>query len=121
MCDKFGALARSLAMGFDPATVKLDQMSHYRQAQAKPAVFTGHAAIALAESLEDYWQEIRSNSFAGVGHNEFDVRIGSLHADLNGPAIGSEFDRVGEQIPEHLLQAVGIAGCRSHTAGSMNS
>ena len=59
---EFGALARPLAVGFNLATVKLDKMSHYCEAQAKPAVLASGAAVALAESIEDYRQEVRLQS-----------------------------------------------------------
>lgn len=77
-------------------------------------MFTGGAAVALAETIEDKGQEFRIDSSTGVGDNKFGVRIVSLQADLNAPAVGSEFDRVREQVPEHLLQAVRITGNRTY-------
>src|ERR1700730_3796571 len=63
--------------------------------------------------MEDKGQQFPIDSSTGVGDNKFGVRIGSLQADLYAPAVGSEFDRVREKVPEHLLQAVEGTAYRS--------
>src|SRR6202023_3512692 len=97
------------------AAVELDEVSDDREAETESAVFAGSAGVALAEALEDQGEQVSIDSFAIVGDSDFDVRIDLLRADLNTAALGSKLDRVGEQVPEDLLQAVGIA--RPRTGG----
>jgi hypothetical protein len=42
-----------------------------------------------------------------------EVRVNSLKYNLHSTAARSEFDRVGQQIPDDLLKPAGIAGNRA--------
>ena len=71
------------------------------------------AAVGLAEPVEDVGQEIRADAHAVVAHPDLGVAVaGALQADLDAAAGRGELDGVREQVPDHLLQAVGIAGDR---------
>ena len=45
---------------------------------------------------------------AGVADAQLDVRIHALQQHLDLAALGRELDRVGQQVPHHLLQARGV-------------
>ena len=47
-----------------------------------------------------------------VAHDDAHAAVALLDADGHRPARGRELDRVGQEVPDHLLQAVGIAGDR---------
>ena len=48
-------------------------------------------------------------------HHDLDVGVHALQPDLHAPAPRRELHRVGQQVPDDLLQAVGVAG---HGAGA---
>ena len=89
-------------------------MAHDREAEAQPAVVAGVGGIALAEALEDVGKDLRADALAGVLDGDHHVGIDPLDARGDAPAPGRELDRVRDQVPDHLPQAVGVAG---HQAG----
>jgi len=54
-------------------------------------------------------QELGRDADAGVGDAQLDVGVHPLQADLHLSATFREFHGVREQVPQHLLQAFGIA------------
>ena len=73
-----------------------------------------HAAVGLAEALEDMRQEFGGQPDARVADRDFDARVDPLEAQLNLPVLRRELHRVGEQVPDDLPQPIGIAGDRAH-------
>src|SRR5499426_2334968 len=69
--------------------------------------------VGLAKPLEDVRQKLRTDSLAGVFDDQFQMGAGALQPRLHAPARRSEFDRVRDQVQDHLLQAVGVAGNQS--------
>jgi hypothetical protein len=57
-------------------------------------------------------QKVRLDAAARVGDHDLGVAGLPLQGDGDGPAAGSELHRVGQEIPHHLLEAVGISGDR---------
>ena len=106
---KRGALVDSAARRIDRAAVHLDELPGYRQPQAEPAAFTGDAGVRLAEPLEHMRKEFRRDADAGIADGNFHVRIDAFEADLHPAAAVRELDRIRQQIPQHLLQALRIA------------
>jgi hypothetical protein len=54
-------------------------------------------------------QQVHPDPLSGIAHHHLHLRAHAAHHDLHAPALGREFHRVGDEIPHHLLQAVGIA------------
>src|SRR5262249_27450842 len=48
--------------------------------------------------------------FAGVAHCDLDVGRFARDPHWALPGSGSEFDRVREQVPDRLLQSIGVSG-----------
>src|SRR5215813_11893800 len=66
--------------------------------------------ISLLESVEYVGQEIFTDPLAGVSHNDLDVGICAARMNLDTPMLRSKFDRIGQQVPDHLLQSFRV--CR---------
>ena len=97
----------------DRAAVQLDDVADDRQAQAEAAGLARRAGVGLAEPLEHERQELRLNADAGVADDDLDVRVDALEPHLHAAALRRELDGVRQQVPDHLLQAIGIAGDRA--------
>src|SRR5262245_58941512 len=90
--------------------MQLDQVFDERQAEAEAAVPFGARGVGLSEAVKDIWQEIRPDAFARVAHGDANVRVHALQARFDAASLRGELDGVGEQVPDHLLQAGGVAG-----------
>jgi hypothetical protein len=109
------AEAWAFTLDLDAPAVQLDEVAHDRQSESKSAVTPRRRAVGLTEALEHVRQELRLDPEAGVGHAQLQMRGGTRERDAD-PAVGRrELHGVGEQIPDHLLQAIGIAV--HHVAG----
>src|SRR5207244_4560224 len=88
-----------------------------RQAQTEPATL---AAAALGETVEDVRQQRGVDALPAVAHDDADaVLTRALDGDGDGALVRGELDRVGQEVPDHLLQAVGVTvhrrqGLRAH-------
>ncbi len=69
--------------------------------------------VGLAEAIEDEWQECRIDADAAVTHRDFCVGMPLLDPHLDPTAGRREFDGVGEQVGNHLLESIGIAARRA--------
>src|SRR2546429_9047246 len=96
-------------MRHNHATVKAHDLLDYGQPEANsmPAL---SGTIRLPKAIEYSLQRGGFDALSRVGHDDFDVRIYPLHADLDFAAVRSEFDGIGDQVPNHLLQPPRIAG-----------
>src|SRR5205823_6915678 len=90
----------------DPAAVQIDQVPDDREPEAEAAMGTGTAALRLSETIEDVWQESRADPHPRVLDRDLRVAVDALETDLDTPPPGRELDRVGQQVPHDLLQAV---------------
>jgi hypothetical protein len=88
--------------------MQFHQMAHYRQPQAETAMCPPRVAFELAEAVEDEGEKLRLDPHAGVAHNDRDVLDLALKTDSDLPSSGCELDSVGQEIPDDLLQAVGV-------------
>ncbi len=89
--------------------VHLDELLHDGQAETEPAVLSSGGAIALSEAIEYEGQQLVLDPLACVCDDNFRVCTGMVEQDLYAPARGRELNRVGEQVPDDLIQADGIA------------
>jgi hypothetical protein len=97
--------------------VKLDQLLHDGEPKAEPAMATRSGAVGLAKAIEDVGQRLRRDAVAGVAHLDLVLpRPIGVHAHADSSAGGREFQRVREQVPQHLLQSRRIA---AHDGGAL--
>ena len=97
------------ARGVHGAAVHLDQVADDRQAQPEAAGLPRRAGVGLPEALEHVGQEVGRDADAGVADRHLDVRVDALQPDLDTAAAAGELDGVGQQVPQHLLQPIGVA------------
>src|SRR5436190_15903739 len=93
-----------------------DETARDRQAQTQAGLSSRYSAVSLPKGFKYVRQEFRRYPCSGIAYNNAGMRVGALQFDLNAPARGSEFDCVGEQIPNDLLEPVCISEysiCRS--------
>src|SRR5512134_1480384 len=85
-------------------------MAHQSQAEAEPGMRAGARAVPLMEALEEMGQLLLGDSLSGVADDDLDMRIGTLQMDLHSTALRREFHGVDQEVPDHLLQPVRVAG-----------
>src|SRR5439155_4875166 len=103
-----GPLTLARALHAHAAPVQLDDLAEDREAEAQAAVRPPGRGVGLPEALEDAWEEGGRDALARVAHRELDVRVGGRELHLDAPVLGRELDRVREEVPRHLLEALGV-------------
>jgi NADPH2:quinone reductase len=112
-----GADAR-LAFDADLAVHQADEALHDGQAQARAAVAPCDAAVGLREGVEDLPNLVARHADAGVVHSHaqaqpvgavsFAHQFGHRDFDAHLAALG-EFERVADQVDQHLAQPQRVA------------
>src|SRR4051812_28934365 len=103
------AVSNAFALDPNAAAVHLDEMARQREADAEPAKLARHAGVRLPEALEDERQMLLRDADAGVGYADLHGSAPLGRAQRHAPFGPRELNRVREQVPEHLQQAVVIA------------
>src|SRR5262249_26718344 len=114
------ALVFASAYDLDRSAMQFDHVLDKSQAEAKATVPFRARLVGLSEAVKDKGQEIRANAFAGIAHGDADVRIYALQARFDTTSLWGELDGVGEQVPDHLLQAGGVAGDLTNFVGEIS-
>src|SRR5688500_10776750 len=107
--DERRAATFALAGCFDRTAMQLDEVPHEREPQAQAAVGARQRAVLLTEAIEHVGHELGTNADAGIG--DADPCSGFVHAKANvhAAATRSKLRSVAHEIPNDLLQPVGIA------------
>src|SRR5215813_834331 len=113
------ALVFASACGLGHSAMQFDHVLDKSQVEAKATVPFRARHVGLSEAVKDKGQEIRANAFAGIAHGDADVRIYALQARFDTTSLWGELDGVGEQVPDHLLQAGGVAGDLTNFVGEI--
>src|SRR4028119_1144391 len=100
-------------------------MADNRQSESESTVRSRRCTFGLTEALKDIGQELRADAKARIADANFDIGVDAFKLDSNVSPFGSKFDRIRQEIPNHLLQAIRIARNQStcgvkHT-GELNS
>ena len=94
-------------------------MPHDGETETEAAVSAADRRLALAEAVEHERQQVRPNALAGVRDGDPRHRVGPLQPDVHTTAHRRELDRVGEEVPDDLLQAIGVG--RDGAEGSVQA
>ncbi len=89
--------------------MQLDDMTHDCQSQAHPGMGACAAAVCLPKAVEHVGQELRRDADACVRDLNANLCLGLFQLHIDTTAGRCELDRVGQQVPDHLLQPVRIA------------
>jgi hypothetical protein len=84
-------------------------VTHDRKPQTEAAGLPGCPDLGLPKPLENIRQEVRADTHTGIADDDLDVRIHSFQPHLDATALRRELHRIGQQVPDDLLQAIGIA------------
>ena len=85
--------------------MRFDELFDDRQSQAEAVVHPRRRGVGLAERLEDRRQEVARDARTRVGDDNLARVAAAADADVDGAALRRELDGVGQQVPQHLLQA----------------
>ena len=107
--DEAGAEARARALRRDRAAVKLDQVAGDREPDPEPALRARRRAVGLAEAVEDVGEELGRHARARVADLDRELALAAGEGDRHAPVRRRELDRVRDEVPDDLLQAVGVA------------
>src|SRR5262245_29600431 len=89
-------------------------MAHDGEAQAETPVVPCRAHLCLLKPLEQMREKFGRNPLAAVAHGNLDSTSRLLQPDLDPATRRSELDRVGQKIPDHLLETLRIRADRFH-------
>src|SRR6476469_1275970 len=84
--------------------MKFCQVTHDGQAESETIVLTRTCTILLSKAIKNVRQKLRRNSDTRVANNYSDIIANNVGAHVYMAAVWSEFDRVGQKVPDHLLQ-----------------
>ena len=73
------------------------------KSKTQSGVGSSRDSFGLAEALENVWQEIARDTYSCVRDANLDVNVGASGGDADAATVGSELDRVRQEIPNHLL------------------
>ena len=96
--------------------MQLAQVTHDRQSQAETFVLSGNRAVSLSKVVEDMRQKLRTDALTIVGDDDFKLRTRASHLNFNVSVNGRELYGIREQVPNDLLQTVGVSQNRFRLA-----
>src|SRR5690349_18184873 len=127
-CDGFGAIREQRKRGRESralvyaatlrrnsAAVKLNEMSHNRETESKPAETPRRGTISLTKAIEHTRQKLSIDSLTRVFHRHTRVRslLVDAHRDLS--ALRCKLHRIRQQVPDDLMQAGRVGRDRTHS------
>src|SRR5262249_31232034 len=101
------SLAR--ALGGNRSAVQLDNVPGERKPKPETAELARRASVRLPESVKDERQIVPRDANPSVAEGDPDLAAAALALNGHAAARGCELDRVREDVPHHLMQAVAIA------------
>jgi hypothetical protein len=96
-----------------PAVHQLDELCANAKTQARASMRARRGSVGLAERLEDVRQKITPDPLARISHDQPDRPRRILELHRHPPARLGKLDRVRQEIPDHLPQAIPIAEDRA--------
>src|SRR5688572_24783898 len=117
--DEGGPAQFAGAFDGDVAGVHLGEALDDGESESEAAVPADGGGVGLSEAFEEVGEEFGGDAGAGVADEHFGVLVGAAEGDADGAGGGGELDAVGEQVPDDLLEAGGIAGDADDAAGAV--
>ena len=102
-------LVLAIAVRHRAPAMQLGQLADKRQAQTQAFRATGVRRIGLPERVEQEGHEFRRDALALVHHRNAHVDITGFDRHLDVRPLRAELDGVGQQVPDDLLDPLGIA------------
>ena len=108
--EKRAAASAAVAAGGNLAAVLFDEIFDEGVAKTEAAVLALGAAFALAEAVEDVGKQGGFDALAVVADLDPCGGLIAREIDGDGSTLLRELHGIGEKVPDHLADAVGIAG-----------
>src|SRR5262245_15762432 len=101
-----------MAHGVNGSSMKFYKVTRDPEPQSEARVLARRAAFGLTKPLEYVGKEIGVDPDSRIADGDFDVRVDPLESHLYSSLFRCEFHRIGDEIPDDLLQPVRVAGDR---------
>jgi hypothetical protein len=88
--------------------MQLHDVTHQRESETEPPYPSRDRGVALLEAIEHELQKIRSDPAAIIDNRKYGGSTFLPHRGTYEAAGPRELDRIGEEIPRHLSEALGI-------------
>src|SRR5215217_6878082 len=95
--------------------MKLNQVSHDREAESESAKTSCRGTIGLTKSIEYARQKLPLDALARVFHSHTRIRSMLLDAHTDLSAMWCELHRIRQQVPDDLVQARRVGGDRAES------
>src|SRR5439155_10582192 len=105
------------AFGTRDAAVEFDDVPHDGEPESE-AMSTADRRLLLPEAVEHEGEEVRSNPLASIAHRDSRQRVGPLQPDVHPAPRWRELEGIGQEVPDDLLESIGIGRDRAEVAGS---
>src|SRR6185369_59378 len=92
------------------ASMYFYQMPGDGETKPQPAMVPGGCAVSLPEPIEHVWQKLFPYAVPGIGNTDFNCSTKLQDLNANTPATVRKLHGIRQQIPNHLLQPILIAG-----------
>src|SRR5580700_10621798 len=90
--------------------MELDELSRQRESEAGTFLFLGIVAAYLAELLKHRRLVLRRDADARITHRDDELIRVAARAHVDPAAVRREFDRVGQQVDQDLLEFALVGG-----------
>src|SRR5690349_9178582 len=81
--------------------------------KSETAMYPRRTRIRLTKAIENVRQKLFTDAHARITDNNLDMRIDALELHLDLPAFGRELHGVAQEVPDDLLQTIGVPGDRT--------
>src|ERR1051325_9810234 len=86
-----------------------NEVVHERESEPESTVASRYGAVGLAKAIEDIGKKLRFDALTVVAHGDLGLRCPHSKPHANPSARWRELDRVREEVPEDLLEPLGVA------------
>src|SRR5678815_5993395 len=95
--------------------MNLNKVTGDRQSQSKTTVLASRTAVGLTKTIKDVWEKLPTYSSTAISDCDFYRRALLSHQQRNRPTTVRKLDRVGHEVPDHLLKSICVSRdhCRS--------
>src|SRR4026208_1204737 len=99
---------RAIAIGLHFSSVRLDQMPDDGQTEAQASLSPLNSLVPLPEPVKHMPQCVLVDTLARITDRPVERGIHAFRSHLNAATVGSELDRIREQVPHYLLEPIGV-------------
>ena len=103
--DERASLVQPGAFDAYLSAVQFDEMTYDGQAQTQAGLRTRRCVIGLTKALEYVGQEFGADAASRVRNAQHGTTLQATELQADASVVRREFDGIGEEVPDHLMQA----------------